>query len=111
MKEIDKEEGRPLSSRYIGSLVSDFHRNLIKGGIFLYPKDNKDPAQPSGKLRLLYEAAPFAFIVEQAGGRAITGDGRNISNINPEDLHQRVPLIIGSKYDVDIVEDFLTGRR
>jgi fructose-1,6-bisphosphatase I len=84
---------------------------LIKGGIFLYPKDNKNPEKPRGKLRLLYEAAPFAFLVEQAGGRAITGDGRNISDIVPEDPHQRVPLIIGSKYDVGIAEDFLLGRR
>jgi fructose-1,6-bisphosphatase I len=111
LKEIKKEDGRPLSARYIGTLVSDFHRNLIKGGIFLYPKDNKNPEKPRGKLRLLYEAAPFAFLVEQAGGRAITGDGRNISDIVPEDPHQRVPLIIGSKYDVGIAEDFLLGRR
>lgn len=111
VKEIDESDGRPLSGRYIGTLVSDFHRNLIKGGVFLYPKDNKDQSKPSGKLRLLYEASPFAFIVEQAGGRAITGDGRNIMDIDPEDLHQRVPLIIGSKYDVDTVEDFLMGRK
>jgi len=111
LKEIVPEDKRPLSSRYIGTLVSDFHRNLITGGIFLYPKDNKNPDKPSGKLRLLYEAAPFAFLVEQAGGRAITGDGRNITDIQPESLHQRVPLIIGSKYDVDLCEDFLTGKR
>jgi fructose-1,6-bisphosphatase I len=111
VKEIDEDDGRPLSGRYIGTLVSDFHRNLIKGGIFLYPTDNKNPDKVSGKLRLLYEASPFAFMVEQAGGRAITGDGRNISDIEPEDLHQRVPLIIGSKYDVDTVEDFLLRKR
>jgi len=97
--------------RYIGTLVADFHRNLISGGIFLYPKDNKNPKNPSGKLRLLYEASPFAYLIKQAGGRAITGDGRNILDIEPESLHQRVPLIIGSKYDVDMVEDFLLGRR
>ena len=111
LKEQDKENGRPYSSRYIGSLVADFHRNLISGGIFLYPKDNKDPAKPSGKLRLLYEAAPLAYIVEQAGGRAITGDGREIMEIEPEELHQRVPLIIGSRYDIDEAEAFLDGRK
>lgn len=110
LKEENKESGRPYSSRYIGSLVADFHRNLITGGIFLYPKDNKNPAKPSGKLRLLYEAAPLAFIVEHAGGRAITGDGRNILDIQPEELHQRVPLIIGSKQDIDEAEAFLAGK-
>jgi fructose-1,6-bisphosphatase I len=111
VKAVDKHDHRPLSARYVGTLVADFHRNLISGGIFLYPKDNKDNKKPSGKLRLLYEAAPFAYIISQAGGRAITGDGRNILDIEPESLHQRVPLIIGSKYDVDLVEDFLLGRR
>jgi fructose-1,6-bisphosphatase I len=111
LKEQDLEGGRPYSSRYIGSLVADFHRNLISGGIFLYPKDNKNPAKPSGKLRLLYEAAPLAFVVEQAGGRAITGDGRDILEIEPQELHQRVPLIIGCRYDVDEAEDFLSGKR
>ena len=111
LKEQDEENGRPYSSRYIGSLVADFHRNLITGGIFLYPKDNKSPDKPSGKLRLLYEAAPLAYIVEQAGGRAITGDGRDIMEIEPDELHQRVPLIIGSRYDVDEAEAFLDGRK
>ena len=110
LKEDDKESGRPYSARYIGSLVADFHRNLITGGIFLYPKDNKNPAKPSGKLRLLYEASPLAFIVEHAGGRAITGDGRDILDIQPEELHQRVPLIIGSKQDVDEAEVFMAGK-
>jgi fructose-1,6-bisphosphatase I len=108
LKEEDKESGRPYSTRYIGSLVADFHRNLIAGGIFLYPGDRKNP---EGKLRLLYEAAPLAFIIEQAGGRAITGDGRNILDIEPVSLHQRVPLIIGSKHDVDLAEEYLSGRR
>jgi len=111
LKEQDKENGRPYSSRYIGSLVADFHRNLITGGIFLYPKDKKSPDKPSGKLRLLYEAAPLAYIVEQAGGRAITGDGREIMKIEPMELHQRVPLIIGSRYDIDEAEAFLDGRK
>ena len=111
VKDSDKETGRPHSARYIGSLVADFHRNLIAGGIFLYPRDTKNPAKASGKLRLLYEASPLAFIAEQAGGRAITDDGRNIMDINPDDLHQRVPLIIGSKKDVDIAEEFFAGKR
>ncbi len=105
----DQSKGRPCSTRYIGSLVADFHRNLIAGGIFVYPRDRRDISKPSGKLRLLYEAAPLAMLIEQAGGRAITDDGRNILDIEAEDLHQRVPLIIGSKLDVDEAEAFL-GR-
>ena len=111
LKEKDKGSGRPYSARYIGSLVADFHRNLITGGIFLYPKDSKSPDKPFGKLRLLYEAAPMAFIIEQAGGRAITDDCVNILDIEPTELHQRVPLIIGSKQDVDTAEEFLNGSR
>jgi fructose-1,6-bisphosphatase I len=111
LKEPDKKTGRPYSARYIGSLVADFHRNLITGGIFLYPRDYKDPNKPDGKLRLLYEAAPLAFLVEQAGGRAITGDGRDILDIEPEELHQRVPLIIGSRQDIDEAEAFLAGKK
>ena len=79
-------------------------------GIFLYPRDRKNPIKPSGKLRLLYEAAPLAFIVEQAGGRAIVDDGTDILDIQPESLHQRVPLIIGSRYDVDMAQEFLAGK-
>ncbi len=97
--------GAPYSSRYIGSLVADFHRNLLKGGIFLYPEDTKDPKKPTGKLRLLYEANPLAFVVEQAGGWASTGYER-ILDITPAKLHQRVPLIIGSKDDVLEYEEF-----
>ena len=111
LKAVDKASGRPYSSRYIGSLVADFHRNLIAGGIFLYPRDHRNPAKPYGKLRLLYEAAPLAFLAEQAGGRAITDDGRNILEITPEQLHQRVPLVIGSRQDVELFEEFWTGRR
>jgi len=92
LKEDRKDRGHPYTLRYIGSLVADFHRNLLKGGIFLYPG-------PKGKLRLLYEAAPLAMIVEQAGGAASTGAER-ILDIQPESLHQRVPLIIGSCDDV-----------
>ena len=83
--------GRPYSHRYIGSLVADFHRTLLKGGVFLYPATDKNP---EGKLRLLYEANPVAFIAEQAGGRATDGTGR-ILEIQPEGIHQRTPLIIG----------------
>lgn len=99
LKETDKPSGRPYSLRYIGSLVSDFHRNLLQGGIFLYPADKKDPKKPYGKLRLLYEACPIAFIAVHAGGRATDGR-RNILDIEPTELHQRTPLIVGSCEDV-----------
>lgn len=95
--------GGPCSSRYVGSLVADFHRNLLAGGVFLYPGDTK---HPNGKLRLLYEAAPLAFIAENAGGRASTGYQR-ILDLEPTDLHQRVPLIIGCAEDVKEAEQFL----
>ncbi len=101
VKAIEPEDGRPYSLRYIGSLVADFHRNLIRGGIFLYTRDKKSTAQPEGKLRLLYEAAPLAMVVEQAGGLAITDEGVRILDIEPRDLHQRVPLIIGSRGAVE----------
>jgi fructose-1,6-bisphosphatase I len=87
---------QPKNARYIGSLVADFHRNLISGGIFLYPAATN---YPQGKLRLLYEAAPLAFVVEQAGGRATDGC-RSILDIVPEGLHQHTPLVIGSRDDV-----------
>lgn len=107
IKEIDHGSGRPYSLRYIGSLVADFHRNLISGGIFLYPRDKKSTDKPEGKLRLLYEAAPMAMIVKEAGGMAITDDGRDILDIEPTELHQRVPLIIGSREDVEMAKRFL----
>ncbi len=96
-----------ISSRYIGSLVADFHRNLISGGIFLYPKDSKDPSKKQGKLRLLYEAAPLAFLVQQAGGMAVTDDGTDILEIKPTSIHQRTPLIIGNKDVVSEAVEFL----
>ncbi len=99
LKAVDPASGRPYTARYIGSLVSDFHRNLLKGGIFLYPADHKDPKKPSGKLRLLFEAAPMAFIAEQAGGAASTGSLR-VLDVVPSHLHQRVPLIVGPKSEV-----------
>jgi fructose-1,6-bisphosphatase I len=91
----------PKNSRYIGSLVGDFHRNLINGGVFLYPADSRNPG---GKLRLLYEASPMAFIAEQAEGSATDGLNR-ILDIVPEHLHQRTPLVIGSREDVGFVAD------
>lgn len=92
-KEVDKETKRPYSARYIGSMVADIHRNLIKGGIFIYPATSK---AKDGKLRLLYECNPMAFIMEQAGGIATTGKER-IMEVNSTGLHQRVPTILGSK--------------
>lgn len=89
----DKETGRPYTSRYIGSAVADLHRNLIKGGVFIYPTTT---TSPNGKLRLLYEANPFAYLIEQAGGMATDGFSR-IMEIQPTSLHQRVPLFIGSE--------------
>ena len=83
LKVSDKASGRPYSGRYIGSLVADFHRNLLAGGVFMYPAD---ASQPQGKLRLLYEAAPLAFVVEQAGGRASDGT-TDIMQIRPDSLH------------------------
>jgi fructose-1,6-bisphosphatase I len=97
---------KPLSLRYIGSLVGDFHRTLLSGGIFYYPADSQNPSKPSGKLRLAYEAAPLAFIMEQAGGYAT--DGRqNILDIQPQSLHQRTPLFIGNRELVEKAEEFL----
>lgn len=88
------------TARYIGSLVADFHRNLIRGGVFAYPADTRDPALPGGKLRLLYEAAPLAFLAGQAGGLASDGHS-DILDIVPESLHQRTPLFIGNRAEVE----------
>lgn len=99
-KGADGTSDHRKNARYIGSLVADFHRNLLAGGVFMYPADAKSP---HGKLRLLYEAAPLAFIAEQAGGAA--SDGRRpILDIEPTELHQRTPLVIGSRDDVALVE-------
>jgi fructose-1,6-bisphosphatase I len=105
LKQEDKATNRPRSSRYIGSLVADFHRNLLYGGLFMYPGSRKDPR---GKLRLLYEAAPLGFIAEQAGGAATDGSTR-ILDLEPTELHQRTPLYIGSADDVREAEAFLAG--
>jgi fructose-1,6-bisphosphatase I len=104
IKYCQQEEGdRPYTSRYIGSLVSDFHRNMIKGGIYIYPNTAKDP---EGKLRLLYECNPMAFIAEQAGAKASNGVKR-IMDIQPTELHQRVPFFCGSKNMVEKAEAFM----
>lgn len=103
LKSEDKNSGRPYSSRYVGSFVADFHRNLLYGGIFMYPAEIKNK---KGKLRLMYEANPLAMIVEQAGGKASDGKNR-ILDILPENLHQRTPLYIGSKKDVEMIEKFI----
>ncbi len=103
IKAVDKADDRPYTHRYVGSLVADAHRTLLRGGIFAYPADTKNP---SGKLRLLYEANPYAFIFEAAGGRSGTGTG-SVLDIQPTEIHQRVPLIIGSRDDVATFERFV----
>ncbi|HSR32365.1 MAG TPA: class 1 fructose-bisphosphatase [Anaerolineae bacterium] len=103
-------QARNLSMRYIGSLVADFHRNLLGGGIFYYPADTRDPKKPHGKLRLLYEAAPLAFLAEQAGGTASDGT-QAILDIQPTALHQRTPLFIGDKKLVTLAEQYIRGEK
>lgn len=101
---VHRHEG--YTARYSGALVGDFHRLLLQGGVFLYPGTVK---KPEGKLRLLYETAPLAFLIEQAGGRASTGT-QDILDVLPDKLHARTPLIIGSKEDVSLVESFIHDR-
>ncbi len=103
LKESDGPEKKPYSLRYIGSLVADFHRTLVYGGVFLYPPDE---ARPEGKLRLVYEAAPLAYLVEQAGGAASNGCGP-IRHIVPSSLHARTPLYIGSPHEVKLLESYV----
>ncbi len=105
-KYIEKCKEESYSARYIGSLVADFHRNMIKGGIYLYPATAKNP---NGKLRLLYENNPLAFIAEQAGGKASDGK-QSILDIEPTELHQRTPLFIGSKKMVEEIEELLNNQ-
>ncbi|MBI5475366.1 MAG: class 1 fructose-bisphosphatase [Ignavibacteriales bacterium] len=105
--EDDKTTGRPYSLRYIGTMVGDAHRTLMYGGIFAYPGDKKNP---EGKLRLCYECNPMAYIIEQAGGKAIDGKQR-ILDIKPKALHQHTPVFLGSVEDVNLCEEFLQGKR
>ncbi len=107
LQEPDKETGRPYSSRYIGSMVADVHRTLLYGGIFLYPATSKSP---KGKLRLMYEANPMAFIVEQAGGMATDGTQR-IMDVQASELHERIPVFMGSEEDVKLAMSFEAGER
>ena len=102
-QEVNKAEVRKYTARYIGSLVADFHRNMIKGGIYIYSTTNESPR---GKLRLLYECSPLAYIAEQAGGRATDGFNR-ILNLQPHELHQRVPFFVGSTIMVDKAEELM----
>ncbi|WP_340609875.1 class 1 fructose-bisphosphatase [Xenorhabdus bharatensis] len=102
-QEQDEETQRPYTTRYVGSLVADFHRNLLKGGIYIYPST---ASHPTGKLRLLYECNPIAFLAEQAGGKASDGTSR-ILDIKPSELHQRVPLFVGTKSMVEKAESFM----
>ena len=103
LQEEDEASKRPYTSRYIGSMVADIHRNMLYGGIFMYPADSRNP---HGKLRLMYECNPMAFIVEEAGGRASNGKQR-LLDIKPESLHQRTPIFIGCEEDVKMVEEFI----
>ena len=107
LKEQDKATDRPYSLRYIGTMVGDSHRTLLYGGIFAYPGDKKNP---DGKLRLCYECNPVAFLIEQAGGRAINGKQR-ILDIQPSTLHQHTPVFLGSEEDVQMCKEFLQGKR
>jgi len=105
LKEKDTTTYRPYALRYIGTLVSDFHRTLLKGGIFMYTKDKKNQ---NGKLRFAFEAAPLGYVVQNAGGRASNGE-KNILDIVPTEIHQRVPLYIGSLHDVELAEKHLAS--
>lgn len=107
LKDQDKETSRPYSLRYIGTMVGDAHRTLLYGGIFMYPGDKKNP---EGKLRLVYECNPLAFIFEQAGGRASNGKQRILA-VQPSSLHQHTPVFLGSEEDVKLCEEFLQGKR
>ncbi|HSE05179.1 MAG TPA: class 1 fructose-bisphosphatase [Methylomirabilota bacterium] len=105
LKTPDKAAGRPYSLRYSGAMVADVHRTLLDGGLFMYPADWSDPKKPKAKLRLLYEVAPMALIVEQAGGRASTGLER-VLDLAATDYHQRAAVILGSPEDVETADEF-----
>ena len=104
----DKPTNRPYTSRYIGSLVADFHRNLLKGGIYMYPSTKK---HPDGKLRLLYECNPMAYLIEQAGGIAMNGLGERILDKKPHNIHQRVSFYVGSRIMVEKVMEFIEDEK
>ncbi len=106
LQEEDTETNRPYSTRYIGSMVSDVHRTLFYGGIFMYPADSRNP---SGKLRLMYECNPMAMIVENAGGLALDGSKR-VLEIEPHSLHERTPVFLGSEFDVKMVAAFMADE-
>jgi fructose-1,6-bisphosphatase I len=106
-QEEEEESGRPYSARYIGSMVADIHRTLIKGGIFIYPHSKR---YPNGKLRLMYECNPLSFIIEQAGGAATDGEKR-IMELEPTKIHQQTPIYIGSKKNVEDVMKFLEEHK
>jgi fructose-1,6-bisphosphatase I len=97
---LDWAQSETYSSRYVGSMVADVHRILLKGGVFLYPPTKK---APNGKLRLMYEANPMAMLMEQAGGQAFAAPGQRILDVQPHDIHQRVPVVMGSADEVDHV--------
>ena len=107
LKETDPATRRPYSLRYIGTMVGDVHRTLLYGGLFAYPGDAKNP---EGKLRLMYECNPMAYIIEQAGGRSSSGNG-SILDVHPVSLHQHTPVFLGSTADVALCEEFLLGKR
>jgi fructose-1,6-bisphosphatase I len=99
-KYLDWAQQHGYSSRYVGSMVADVHRILLKGGVFLYPPTKK---APTGKLRLMYEANPMAMLIEQAGGKALVSPGKRILDVQPTDIHERTPVILGSAEEVDHV--------
>jgi len=107
IKTEDKAQGLPYGHRYVGSLVADVHRTLLYGGIYFYAGDTKNP---NGKLRLMYENNPLAYLVEEAGGASTNGRIRTL-DIQPTSLHERSPLFIGSVDDVSIAQEFLTGKK
>lgn len=105
LKTPDRARGQPYSLRYSGSMVADVHRTLLEGGLYMYPADWRDPREPRSKLRLLYEVAPFGFVIEQSGGRASTGLGR-LLDVFATEYHQRTAVILGSPDDVALAEEF-----
>jgi fructose-1,6-bisphosphatase I len=110
LQDVDPPGGRPYTARYIGALIADLHRSLLSGGVYFYPADLENPKKSSGKLRLMYECNPLALITEQAGGAAATPTER-ILDVPPQAIHQRMPLFIGSPYEVGLAADFARERK